>query len=569
MNLLIFLVVIGIIFVIFSLFSSHYTRVFGYSVLILFDILSLILIINNIKVNIIGINPFPIMKLLLIFICFIIILAYNGIFYLVCSNKTYDFLGKIISFTYIKNSIFEPIKAKNLIKDDTRIIGKVISYTNNQLRYNGRFLAASSIACAGATLISGSMGSGKTFFIESLIKQNILSKKNVIFSEFKGDEKVIKHISDFAKKHNYDIYILQNGKGNFNYDPLKNLNNAGRISAILNMRKWSIDGADNHYKIGTQVLLQHLVGDFKFNENSNVSYTFQFYNYVQHYRYKSDERDVYSTVNNLLKLLVTSTMSPMFSGQYDRTFDFNDYASGKKNSNFIIITSFISSNKDLATSFMSLFIQDIIDVYTNNPVNYNVYLYIDEFATLENPFIVKDLLEKGRSLKLATTLGLQDINQIVIKTNEAYLDSILGTINNFCIFNGATRKTAEKLAGVQLADIEYIIMNLKKPMKKKIGNGFNPPTALYISKYPTLNKRMNTEVFRFIPYIVKENTIIIENSNENDVVETNNYSRYKNNKDEIKNVDEVVEENHENIDDKNVINEENDEINTNLFDDFI
>ena len=69
------------------------------------------------------------------------------------------------------------------------------------------------------------------------------------------------------------------------------------------------------------------------------------------------------------------------------------------------------------------------------------------------------------------------------------------SINTFIVYSGATRNTAEKLAGVQIADIEIVLMNLRKPI-----DGCKP-TAIYISKYPALNKRITAEVFRFTPYI--------------------------------------------------------------------
>lgn len=560
MELLIIFFIIALLCVIFACFSSHYTRSLGYLIIGIVDSIMCVFVYKFAELNIVNKNFSNLIIYLLIYL--LVLIIYNYLYYLICKNKTYDFLGKVINFSYLKNSLIEPLKTNNFIQNDTRIIGKVIAYSNSQLKYNGRFLTASSIATAGATLISGSAGSGKTFFIESLIKQNILNKKNVVFSEFKGDTKVINRISAYAHDNDYDVYLLKNGHSNFNYDPLKNLNNAGRISAILNMRKWSLDGADNHYKVTTQVLLQNLVGNFRFNSNDKNNYTFQFYNYVQNYRYDSSERDAYSTVCNLLKLLLTSSLKPMFSGKNEKNFDFSEYASGNNKRNFIIITSFVSSNKDLATSFTSLFIKDLLDVYTNYSVAENIYLYIDEFATLENPFIVKDLLEKGRSLRIATTLGLQDINQIVIQTNEAYLDSILGTINNFCIFNGATRRTAEKLAGVQLADIEYIIMNLRKPINGK------PPTALYVSKYPSLNKRTNTEVFRFIPYIVKnsnklsdDNELYLDQQNNKEVANKNSglYSYKKDEGRENQNYQEKIDYK-EDSNDSNI---------NNLFDDLI
>ena len=412
-----------------------------------------------------------------------------GLYIFIQTKIKYDFTGKIISYTYILNSIFKPN-----VNNGDRIIGKVLPYNNYQLRYNGKYITMNEISSAGSTLISGSSGSGKTWSMMSLMKQNITAGQSVIFAEYKGDPKIIKELSDFAKSKGFQIFTLSSGKSDFNYDPLQNLNNVGRIEAIMNMRKWSIDGSDAHYKTSVQLLLQKLVGEWSHKWNQNDSYTYSFYQWIKTYHPAQNEWDAYNTVSKLLELLITSNLEPMFKCKYGKTLDFNKL----KNEKFVLIVSFVSSNKELATSFSSLLIRDLLDECTVSPPKFNINLYMDETGTLENPYIVKDTLEKGRSGKIASTLSMQDLNQFVIQANEAYLNSILGTINTFIIFAGATRNTAEKFAGVQLLDIENVLMNLRKPINGK------SPTAIYISKYPTLNKKTNSEVFRFEPYIIKE-----------------------------------------------------------------
>lgn len=449
-----------------------------------------------------------------------------GIYIFIQKKITYDFTGKIMSFTYIFYSFIKP----NIINGE-RIVGRVLPYNNYQLKYNGRYITTNEISAAGATLISGSIGSGKTYGMMSLIKQDIASKKSVIFAEYKGDPDVVNELVNFAKSHNFKTFKISFGKSDFNYDPLQNLNNVGRIEALMNMRKWSIDGSDAHYKTSVQLLLQKLVGDFSHKyQEVNGSYTLEFYQYVKAYHPNRDEWDAYSTTSKLLELLLTSSLEDMFKGRYQKTLNLKEI----KNDKFLLVVSFVSSNKELATSFSSLMFKDLLDECTVESPKQNINLYIDEFGTLENPFIVKDILEKGRSGKIATSLALQDINQIVIQTNEAYLNSILGIINTFIIYSGATRTTAEKFAGVQLLEIESVLMNLRKPIN---GQG---PTAIYISKYPTLNKKINSEVFRFEPYIYKEkqNTLLNKNQNE---YKTKNI--YKNNilekQDEIKNTSDL------------------------------
>ena len=417
--------------------------------------------------------------------------------YIWLANKIdYNFRGRVISVSLLINMLM-PVKFS---KESKRIIGRVLPYNKYQLKYNGSMITSSEIATAGSTLISGSTGSGKTYGMLSLIRQNIAQGDSVIFADYKGDPDIVKELEQYAKRYNYEVYTVHAGRSNFNYDPLINLNNSGRIEAIINMRKWSLDGADAHYRTSTQLLLQKTIQDFSriFNakmKGKGFSYTIEYYKYMKQYQALREEFDAYATVSKLLELLITSSLEGMFTFKNDKTLNFNSI----KNKKFIVIVSFVSSNKELATSFSSLLFRDLLDECTSEPPNKNVYLYIDEFGTLENPFIIKDILEKGRSAKIATTLALQDINQIIIQTNEAYLNSILGTINTFIVYSGATRTTAEKFAGVQLSDIEGVLMNLRKPVNGK------KPTAIYISKYPTLNKKTASEVFRFQPYIYDEN----------------------------------------------------------------
>ena len=460
---------------------KHVSRPMGYTIYSIGLVISIRLMVNwNLSIPKIILESFLIILM--------------SIIYIVLSFKIkYDFTRKILGFTLVFHRLMPTSR-----KSGDRVIGRVVPYSNYQLKYNGKMITANEVATAGSTLISGSSGSGKTYGMMSLMKQNIHDGRSVIFSEYKGDPKVVQELISYASAHNYHIFNLSDGVSDFNYDPLRELNNVGRIEAIMNMRKWSMDGSDAHYKTGTQLLLQKMVGEFsrmyqtmQHQQGKDISFTYSFYEYVKQYQPSLNDRDSYATVSKLLELLVTSSLSPMFKFENGQTFSFSRY----KNEKFLLVTSFISSNKELATSFSSLLFRDLLDECTVEPPMNNIFLYVDECGTLENQFIIKDILEKGRSGRIATTLSMQDINQIVIQTNEAYLNSILGTINSYIIYAGATRATAEKFAGVQLLDIESVIMNLRKPINGKT------PTAIYISKYPTLNKRITSEVYRFEPYI--------------------------------------------------------------------
>lgn len=489
-NLYFYLIFEFVLLLIFVILNRRVTRALSNSIIIIFYAF---LLFNFFK------NDFTVAKKV-IFIAFSVFI--NIVYIFVVGRFTYNFKEKILSYVYIFNSFLRP-NIKNLGCD--RIIGRVMPYNNYQFKYNGAYIHNTRLAAAGGTLIQGTVGSGKTYTVISLIKQNLLNNLNVIYTDCKGDLDVLNELKDFVLcnpelKKNYDIYIISNEGVNFTYDPLLPINNAGRVEAILNMRKWSVDGSDSHYKLGLQILLQKLVSNFDhiFKKEENSNFTYSFYKYVKEYApANADERDALSTLSKLLELLITSSLKPLFLPNDDvKNFKFSDYdySNGRR---FLLICSFISSNKELATSFLSLMFKDMLDTCTNLSMKHNIFVYNDEIGSIENPFILKDLAEKGRSAGLAITYMVQDINQFIIKANEAYLDTLLGCINNFLIFSGSTKNTASKIAGVQIAEIEDLIMTLKKPLNGK------SPTALYISKYPYLNKNSSIEVFKFEPYICK------------------------------------------------------------------
>lgn len=389
-------------------------------------------------------------------------------------NNNYDFSHKIISLM------------PNLNKNKGRIIGKVLPYTKSNLKYNNSMVVQSELASKGGTLICGSSGSGKTYGMLSLIKQDLAAGKSVAFFDFKGDLSTLKDIKESAKE--VDTYTLSFEECDFVYDPLVNLDEGGRVEAILNMRKWSLEGGDDHYKTGVQSFLQKSIREFDYTDGN---YLLEYYNFLKTYNVPREHYDSYNTTLKLIELTITSKISDMFKNEGNK-FDFNT------DRQFLLLVSFTSSTKTLATSITSLMFKDLMEVGTRNPYNPTLCLYIDEFGSCENALIVKDILEKGRSCGIATMLAMQDINQLVITTSQPFLDSVLGTLNNYIIYSGATKTTAEKLAGVQIAEIEGLLMSLKKPIDGK------PPTCIYISKYPVLNKNKNNEVYRVSPFDFKK-----------------------------------------------------------------
>ena len=375
---------------------------------------------------------------------------------------------------------------------DKRFLGKILPYSKYQIKHNMRLIGQDDAITRGHTIITGSTGSGKTYAMKSYVEQDVKNGHNVCYFCFKGDSGTIEDLRDIAYKYRVKFYEMSAFDINFNYDPLKNLNKAGKVEALLNMRKWSIDGSDAHYRTSLQVLLQKLVNEFDEIYDGKSNYLIGFYNFILKYKYPSSSYDAYTTLIKLIEIILTSNIKSSFYGEHNADFSFD------LNEQYIVVFSFISSNKELGNSIASFVFKDIIDTGTNNSFYPTMDLYVDETGSLENAFLIKDILEKGRSCGIAVTFGLQDINQIEINTNAAYLRSLMGTINNFLIFNGATKDTAQKMADVQIAEIDKILMTLKKPYKG------DKPTAMYISKYPTIDKDKPIDVFKVSPFIYSE-----------------------------------------------------------------
>lgn len=393
-----------------------------------------------------------------------------------------DYSGRILSLSLLWNSLEIP-KQK-------MIIGRILPVNHNEIKYNNKLVQLDNIILSGGSLITGASGSGKTTTIKTIIKQRIDEKKPVVFFDYKGEEDILDDIKAYTKGAGLPYYEFSARECNFTYDPFKNLNETGKVEALMNTRRWSLDGADEHYKTSMQLVIQNLVREYdayRVEKDDNRNYIVGMYDFAtNYYRPQSNEREGYNNLIKSLEILLSSKATELFGD--DPTFTFED------DDAFVICFSFTSANKALANNISSFVYTDIMDRGTRSHYPDKLLLCIDEFGTLESSIIIKDLLEKGRSGGIQTIFSILDVNQIAMNAGEHFVQAILGTINNYIIHAGATQSTAELLAGVQKYDKGYDIMNLRKPYKGK------KPTALFISKYPILTKRNNQEVYRVIPY---------------------------------------------------------------------
>lgn len=417
----------------------------------------------------------------------------------------FDYSDRIYSISAIINQLSKP---KNLV------IGTILPVNHNELKYNMKKVELDNTILSGATLITGSTGSGKTTTMKTIIKQRINEKRPVVFFDYKGEEDILDDIKQYCRELGTNYYEFSDRDCTFTYDPFIHLNETGKVEALMNTRRWSTDGADEHYKTSMQLAIQNLVRNYdvyRQENNDTRNYIVGLYDYAQSYHPQSTERDGFNNLIKSLEILLSSRAKDLFGDE--PTFSFED------DFNFVICFSFTSANKQLANNISSFVYTDIMDRGTRKHYKDNLLLCIDEFGTLESSTIIKDLLEKGRSGGYQTVFSVLDINQIAMTSGEHFVHAILGTINNYIIHAGATQQTAELLAGVQKYDKGYDIMSLRKPYKGK------KATALFISKYPILTKRNNQEVYRIIPYIkvLKLHNNVLENTNDSPPEEEERY----------------------------------------------
>lgn len=402
---------------------------------------------------------------------------------------------QIMSFSYLYNKL---IYNKNA---DKKKVGFVIPFSKTNLKYGGRIITYPEINSRGGTMITGASGSGKSVQAMELIRQDMSNGRNVVFFDFKGERSTAAKIEKYAKQYGYEIYSMADGY-EFSFDPLYDMSSTAKVEAILNTRRWSMDGSDAHFRTNTQLLIQKYVKAFDeifYNADSEL-YTYNLYRFIKANKPDLSNRavaDAYKTFETLLEVILTSKLGPSLKGKYNRQFSFSK--AEKYNEKYVMIISIASDSKEFANSISSFYFRNIMSTGTNNEFTPAMSLYVDEFGSLENPFVIKDILEKGRSCGIMTTIIMQDIFQIVINTNEAYLNSLLGTVNNFMIFAGATREAAVKMAGVQIKEVDGILQTLLKPL-----NG-NPPTACLITKIPILDDKKASEVLKYIPYVEGQN----------------------------------------------------------------
>lgn len=429
-------------------------------------------------------------------------------------NQRHEFDDLKFDFDYSKE-IYSISRILNAFKKSNGILlGYIRPFDRDTIKYNNRKLCINQTILSGGTMTSGANGSGKSTTIKAEMFQAIDNNQPVVFFDFKGEEEILDEIESVCNSKDVDYYEFSARKCSFSYDPFKYLNDTGKIEALMNTKRWSTTGEDEHYKTSMKLVTQSLVNGY---EHTSGSFIHGLYKYAVEYKPTLAEKDGYQTILKMLEILMTSRANEMF------TLD-KEEINFRSNKQKVVCFSFISANKELANSMSAFILQDIMDRGTNEKFDPRLLLCLDEFGTLENSLIIKDILEKGRSCGIQPIVSTLDLNQIALSTSMIYVNALLGIVNNFIIHAGATKETAALFSGTQRDNIIDEIMNLRKPYRGK------PPTAIFISKYPIIDKHRSQEYFKFIPYNYKvESKRKVKNDVELNVIENNVISEIKEN----------------------------------------
>lgn len=451
-------------------------------------------------------------------------IVFNAIIIIICIsllftrrilyNQRHEFDDLKFDFDYSKE-IYSLSRILNTFKKSNGILlGYIRPFDRDTIKHNNRKLYINQTILSGGTMTSGANGSGKSTTIKAEMFQAIDNNQPVVFFDFKGEEEILDEIESVCNSKNVDYYEFSARKCSFSYDPFKYLNDTGKIEALMNTKRWSTTGEDEHYKTSMKLVTQSLVNGY---EHTSGSFIHGLYKYAVEYKPTLAEKDGYQTILKMLEILMTSRANEMF------TLD-KEEINFRTNKQKVVCFSFISANKELANSMSAFILQDIMDRGTNEKFDPRLLLCLDEFGTLENSLIIKDILEKGRSCGIQPIVSTLDLNQIALSTSMIYVNALLGIVNNFIIHAGATKETAALFSGTQRDNIIDEIMNLRKPYRGK------PPTAIFISKYPIIDKHRSQEYFKFIPYNYKVNRKREVNDNvELSVIENNVISEIKEN----------------------------------------
>jgi hypothetical protein len=353
------------------------------------------------------------------------------------------------------------------------------------------------------SLITGASGSGKSISMLTMVYNDILTGKPVLFMDNKKSPEVIYFLSKWAHEHNRPFYHFTNSsaksyknpycKSPASYDPLATGTANSKADMILGLRSW--EGGAEIYKKRTQDVLGSVFmllarippskvpdidwdsgGIHKFASALRTANLLKLIEVFGEYEHKLNDEDkkrllqlteLYEEIKNpksplrdqirelqsICRTLIMSEYGGWLIKQRNH-IDLLKIALDENNEGPVCLFSFNPQEEpDFAKYMGEIVLADLgrVSAVKNAQGNQTLFgLYIDEFQTL-NPDSIKDILEKARSAKFFVTLSLQSYEQIIKAADsqgEATLNAILDTCSNFVAHAGATTHAAEILSAI-------------------------------------------------------------------------------------------------------------------------
>ena len=93
-----------------------------------------------------------------------------------------DYSGRILSVSAVINKLKRPKKM---------VMGRILPVNHTEIKHNMECIELDDTILSGASLITGSTGSGKTTTMKTILKQRIDENRPVVFFDYKGEEDII------------------------------------------------------------------------------------------------------------------------------------------------------------------------------------------------------------------------------------------------------------------------------------------------------------------------------------------------------------------------------------------
>lgn len=349
-----------------------------------------------------------------------------------------------------------------------------------------------------STLISGTVGSGKTVTELGSIHSDIVNGISIAILDFKNSTEFSSKTAKWAAENGRNFYHFMKGPadkypvqyspGQAYYDPLKNGGSA-KPDMLLGMREY--DTAAEVYKGAMRELLQTLfliMSKADRKKTKNIKWKdgeiYKLHSIVNGLNGgaqgnlsdlvdATDGTEVEATARDLEVRVKTRThtlsnafiqlqgqIKTLVNSEYGRWLKTSENGRNidlfkllKDPNNVVLFSMDGEVEKDFAKYMGSLIISDLSAVSAkrrHHGINNHVNIYIDEFQAI-SPTSLAPLLEKSRQSGFGITMASQSFEQIVAAADangEAHLKSILDTCANFIIHAGSTDSSAERLSGL-------------------------------------------------------------------------------------------------------------------------